>query len=93
MRRFSKRPSAERLDGFSGDTHGDKESINPSPRAQGPVGTFLNLEVFVGPGGFALVFNEFISQVVAPLDENRVFGSAERPHIGKHSPKSSASLD
>ena len=68
MQRFSKRPSAERLNGFSGDTHGDKESINPSCRARGPVGTFLNLIIFVGPGEFALVFNGFISQAVFPLE-------------------------
>ena len=45
---FLRRPSAERLNGFSGDTHGDKESINPSQRAQGPFGTFLNLVFFRG---------------------------------------------
>ena len=40
-------PSAGRLNGFSGDTHGDKESINPSRHAQPSFGTFLILMFFL----------------------------------------------
>ena len=62
---FSKRLSAGRLNGFSGDTHGDiyiyiyiyKESINPSCRAQPSLGAFLIPMVFVVCGVVALVFS------------------------------------
>ena len=87
MRRFSKRPSAERLNGFSGDTHGDKESINPSHRAQGPVGTFLILVFFVRPGEVALLLHWVFSGQSFPLDKYNGFSNDERSNIGKRSPK------
>ena len=51
-----RRLSAERLNGFSGDTHGDKESINPSHHARPSFGTFMILMIFLRCGGVALVF-------------------------------------
>ena len=58
---ISRRPSAGRLNGFSGDAQGDKESINPSQHTQPPFGTFLILIFFVPRGEVALVFSCFFS--------------------------------